>query len=121
MLRDSTRTLIRLLLKDEEAAKKWHSKPVRAHIEAELTQPNNLDEIVSIAKAHWPAVSTFVAEAGPSIVGALWPVNDHMISNYVEATFPSGVAYAPALLDGMVIWSQTDTLRIWWALIPNCE
>lgn len=121
MHRESTRRLVKLLLTDENAAKKWHSKPAPAHILARLTCPESLAPIVSIAKAHWPAVSTFVAEVGPSTVGALWPVNDHMIEAYVEAEFPSGVPYAPELLEGVVIWSQTATKRVWWGLLPICE
>lgn len=121
MHRDSTQNLVKLLLTSEDAANKWHSQPVMAHIVARLSSPDNLDQIVSVARAHWPPPTELVAEVGPSTVRALVLPNDHMIAVSAEAEFPSGVAYAPQLLDGVVIWSQTDTLRVWWALLPSCE
>ena len=118
MHRDSTRRLITLLLRDEQAAIKWHSQEVPDAIRARLSLPCNAKYIAALATAHWPPVASERAEIGNTVLGALVLPNDHMINWTVETTLRGYEPEPPKMEAGVLTWWLTEERRVYWWLLP---
>ena len=118
MHRDSTTRLIRLLLTSEEAAIKWHSRPVPEHIRRRLSLPRNTTHIAALASQSWPPVASERAEVGTTRISALVLGKDHMVNWAVDTTLQGFEPEEPRMTDGVLTWWITPTRRAYWWLVP---